>query len=215
MAEEATNEHEVKKVHPSTERIKHLRHQINERIPGARRVFEKSGTEHPTERQLINSAGDKLRTELESDIDLLTGVFGKRGYEKSVAMVAAKAREDNQEAAVAVIDLDGLKVTNDTFGHSAGDKYLKDAADALREASRDTDIVGRVGGDEFHIFLVNTNSELAKAWKKRVNEKLEERGVRASIGLSPVDLNNIEGSVKKADKKMYVEKRKRKTVSAA
>lgn len=210
MSEEVgQNETKEKKVHPSSERIKHIRHQINERKNDVRRIFNKSGTQ-PTERELINAAGQKLRHELESDYDLLTGLLERRGYEKQKNKAIQASIEQNYPVCVASMDLDGLKETNDTLGHKAGDEYLKSAAEALRASSRETDLLARFGGDEFQAFLVNTTPEHAEVWKKRVAEELEKRGVKASIGISSVDLKNVEDSIHIADEKMYEEKRGKK-----
>ncbi len=197
------------KIHPSKETIRHLRHQIVERMPGARRVFDKSGTT-PTPRELINSAGEQLRREMESDYDVLTGLLNKRGYEKQVRKAVAKAHAENTSAAVAVVDLDRLKRTNDTLGHDVGDLLIQAAAEVLRKASREDDVVARMGGDEYRVFLTNTTSELASAWEQRVRGELETRGISASIGVYEVDLGNIGQSSKTADELMYTEKRRKK-----
>jgi diguanylate cyclase (GGDEF)-like protein len=199
-----------KKIHPSSERIKHLRHQINERKESVRRIFRKSGSE-PTQRELINLAGDNLRWEMESDYDIVTGILNRNGFEKQKKLAIQRSIEQNLPTAIASIDLDDLKITNDTLGHTAGDAYLKNAAGALSVASRATDITGRVGGDEFQVLLINTTPDLANAWKERVEKEMKEREVRASIGIASVDLDNIQESIDKADKIMYEEKRNKKT----
>lgn len=211
MSEDRTNleTDSSKRIHPSSERINHLRHQINERKEAVRRIFIKSGTQ-PTQRELINAAGDKLRQEMESDYDLLTGILNKRGFEKQKDKAILLSQKEKYPIAVALIDLDDLKTTNDTLGHTAGDLCLKNAASALLSASRETDIPARIGGDEFQVLLINTTPHLAEAWKKRVMEEMENRAVKASIGIAPVDLNNIKDSIKKADDNMYEEKRSKK-----
>lgn len=196
--------------HPTKETFRHLRHQIKERIPQAKkRIFDKSGT-IPTERELINAAGEQLRREIESDYDVMTGLLNIRGYEKQRAETIREASKQNLPVAIAVVDLDNLKKINDTNGHEAGDNYIKTAADVLKMVSRETDLTARVGGDEFQIFLVNTTPELADAWKKRALEEMKVRNVKASIGLSPVDLENVDESIRIADEEMYVEKRTKK-----
>ena len=197
------------KIHPSAERIEHLRHQINQRKEAVKRIFRKSGTE-PSPRELINAAGEHLREELKSDYDDVTGILNRKGFEKQKSTAVLKSIEQNYPTVIASIDLDDLKNTNDTLGHTAGDLYLKKAANALIAASRTTDIPARVGGDEFQVLLINTTPDLAQAWKERVNLEMEERGVKASIGIASVDLTNLEDSIDKADQKMYEEKRIRK-----
>lgn len=200
------------KIHPTAERIEHLRHQIKERKPQARRIFNRSGT-IPTERELINAAGDQLRKELESDYDVLTGLLDRKGYEKQKKIAIQKSINEGLPTSVAVIDLDNLKTTNDTLGHDAGDNYLKSAGDALKAVSRQSDIPARVGGDEFQVLLINTTPQLASAWKKRVIDEFNSRGVDASIGISAVNLEDVDNSVKIADRKMYKEKRQKKAIN--
>lgn len=198
------------KRHPTRETISHLRHQIEERKPEAKRkIFDKSGTTS-TERELINAAGEQLRREMESDYDVMTELLNTRGYDKKREAAIKTAREQNLPVAVAVIDLDDLKKMNDNNGHEAGDEYIRTAADVLKMVSRETDLTARVGGDEFHVFLVNTTPGLADAWKKRALEEMKARNVNASIGLSPVNLENVEDSIKTADSLMYAEKRIKK-----
>ena len=204
MSENTGTETQEKR-HPSKDRIEHLRHQIIERFPAVRRVFGKSGTE-PTPRQLINEAGARLRQEYESDYDPLTGLLEKRGYERERTKAVERAKRENLNATVAFVDLDGLKQVNDAKGHAEGDKLLKSAADAIQASIRKSDLSGRLGGDEFQVFLTDTTPELADNWKKRLVEKMNARNVNASIGLTQVDLDDMEGSVNRADKLMYVEK---------
>ncbi len=206
---ETTEEEIQKKIHPSADRIAHLRHQVNERKEAARRVFRKSGTK-PTERQLINEAGERLRQEYESDYDPLTGLLEKRGYEKERTKAVERALREKIKASVAFIDLDELKTVNDTLGHEAGDQLLKSAADAIRASTRTTDIPARIGGDEFQVFLMDTTPKLAENWKKRLVEEMKLRNVSASIGLSGVDLNDVSASVRTADQNMYKEKTRKK-----
>jgi len=198
------------KIHPTKETIRHLRHQIEERKPEVKRkIFDKSGTT-PTERELINAAGDQLRRELESDYDVMTGLLNTRGYDKQRKEAIKTAKDQDLPVAVAVIDLDNLKKMNDNNGHEAGDKYIKTAADVLKKISRETDLAARTGGDEFQVFLVNTTQELADAWKRRAVAEMKARNVNASIGLSPVNLENVEESIRTADTQMYSEKRIKK-----
>ncbi len=99
---------------PTKETFRHLRHQIKERVPQAKRIFDKSGTT-PTDRELINSAGEQLRREMESDYDVMTGLLNVRGYDKQRVAAIKRAVEQNLPVAVAVIDLDDLKKINDAY----------------------------------------------------------------------------------------------------
>ena len=133
-----------------------------------------------------------------------------RGIKKQRKEAIKTAKDQDLPVAVAVIDLDNLKKMNDNNGHEAGDKYIKTAADVLKKISRETDLAARTGGDEFQVFLVNTTQELADAWKRRAVAEMKARNVNASIGLSPVNLENVEESIRTADTQMYSEKRIKK-----
>ncbi len=197
------------KQQPTAETIKHLRHQIEERKPEAMKIFTKSGTT-PTGRELINAAGKILRDENEAGIDPMTGALNRLGYGKKRNQALEQARHNNTPLTAAAIDLDDLKRVNDTQGHDAGDLYITNAASALRDVSRLTDLVARKGGDEFEVLLIDSDPEGAAAWEARARERLKELGVNASIGISPVDISNADQSFQTADERMYIEKRAKK-----
>lgn len=214
MPEESSpTEQQSIKQHPTKETFAHLRHLVRERAETIRtnpqNVFAKSGTS-PTERELRNAAGESLRKEMESDFDVLTGLPNRRGYLKRKETEVKKAKEKNTPLTVAVVDLDDLKKVNDKNGHAAGDKYIKDASQALLKSIRLGDFVTRDGGDEFRVLLSETDQEGGNGWIERARAALDEVGVKASIGVSPVDLTRVEESFIAADQNMYVEKRIKK-----
>jgi diguanylate cyclase (GGDEF)-like protein len=112
-------------------------------------------------------------------------------------------------------DLNGLKLINDAFGHSMGDKALVRIGEILKETFRDEDIIARVGGDEFMILLPKTDEEIAEKIVKRVREKCEERpldiiNINISFGISTKKNVNKKVSeiLKEAEDKMYFNKLK-------
>ena len=82
-------------------------------------------------------------------LDALTQTYNRRGLERVATELAAGARRAEQQVGVLLLDIDDFKSVNDTLGHAAGDTVLVAVADALRSASRGSDVVGRWGGDEF------------------------------------------------------------------
>jgi len=123
-------------------------------------------------------------------------------------------RRCNHEVGLLVLDLDHFKELNDTESHSAGDRALQIAAKAIVGAVRETDIAGRIGGDEFAVLLPNTNSVAAVADKvlKAIRHSLKDKfNLSVSIGFV---LNEIEEEVDTslnelinlADKSMYIAK---------
>ncbi|RAI25474.1 GGDEF domain-containing protein, partial [Rhodoplanes elegans] len=90
----------------------------------------------------------------ERDVDPLTGVLNRRGFEDRVAVHFA--RRDGP-ASLLLCDLDRFKAINDTLGHAAGDAVLKQVGRLLQGAARREDVIGRLGGEEFAVFLPGTS----------------------------------------------------------
>jgi len=89
--------------------------------------------------------------------DRLTGIFNRMKLDEALAAEIQRCRRYDQALAVVLIDIDHFKRINDTYGHQAGDRALIDIARLMREGSRETDIVGRWGGEEFMVVLPHTD----------------------------------------------------------
>jgi len=87
--------------------------------------------------------------EREAMVDAMTGCLNRRGWTRSLEHEERRCRRHELDALVVVDDLDGLKAINDTHGHSAGDEAIRLTAQALRDVARESDVVARIGGDEF------------------------------------------------------------------
>jgi len=92
----------------------------------------------------------------------LTGVYNRLYFDQHLKNSIELAEKFNYKIALFFIDLDSFKLLNDTLGHDAGDFILKAAASALSEAIGDTDIVARIGGDEFVVIMSPLNNESKK-----------------------------------------------------
>ena len=148
-----------------------------------------------------------------ADHDALTGLPNRRRFEQELARHLAHVRRYGPEGAALVLDLDGFKPVNDTFGHAAGDRLLARVAGVLRERLRATDVVARLGGDEFAILLPRVDAAGAAAVARSLvrtvrAEALTDhaRGVTISIGVIAFDAHSPavpEGVMAAADIAMY------------
>ncbi|HWJ34023.1 MAG TPA: EAL domain-containing protein [Steroidobacteraceae bacterium] len=150
--------------------------------------------------------------------DALTGLVNRREFERRLQEAMESAQTGDAAHALCYLDLDRFKVVNDTCGHTAGDNMLREVASIIKEAVRDSDTVGRIGGDEFALLLVGCPLEKARqiaddvvksvgdfrfVWK----DKIFNIGV--SIGLVEIGRGGgaIEDLMSSADSACYVAKR--------
>jgi diguanylate cyclase (GGDEF)-like protein len=133
--------------------------------------------------------------------DPLTGLLNRRALETGARSAMALSLHDNRPLAAILVDLDQFKNINDSFGHSFGDMVLTQVAEALQSNMRTTDLLGRIGGDEFAIVLQNTDHGTAQGIAERVREslasleivdKLSKVRVSASIGLAQLDRSTLD-----------------------
>lgn len=121
----------------------------------------------------------KIRQLWERDIDLsrtdpLTGVMNVRALSELVDYEILRFQRENSQFSFAYLDVDNFKFINDHYGHNKGDEVLKSIAAKLIENLRKTDIVARVGGDEFTIFLPSTDHEAVNIVMGKVREQLND-----------------------------------------
>ena len=102
------------------------------------------------------------RLEYLVDHDLLTGLYNRQHFQREVTREAERMSRHGAQSAVLMIDLDNFKKVNDTFGHKAGDDFLRGIAGVLRQRGRHTDVLARVGGDEFAMLLSDTDAGEAR-----------------------------------------------------
>ena len=139
--------------------------------------------------------------------DTLTDVFNRGRFEEELALYAALSGSEGYdgEAAVLMIDLDGLKRINDQHGHAAGDDYIKSVAHTIRRRLSLSDVFARIGGDEFAALLPHTTSNQAhKLARTLVDEvRVHSRG-SVSIGVSMIRPGQSGGdALQRADQVMY------------
>ncbi len=146
--------------------------------------------------------------------DELTGLPNRSMFNQQLTRALAQARRHAKPLAVLFIDLDRFKNINDTLGHEAGDRVLKEVADRLRGCLRDSDTVGRLGGDEFVVLIeelpqseqvVAVAQKILAAVAKPFILQTQEFHITASIGIStyPDDSEDMQSLLKNADISMY------------
>ena len=147
-------------------------------------------------------------------IDALTGAYNRRFWED-------KMKSFSGVAGIALIDLDDLKLYNDTFGHSAGDAALKALVQITKKGIRCTDKLIRYGGDEFLLIMPNVSSSIFGEKLRTIQEHIQEADfpefpglkISASIGGAMLYNGSIEEVVSRADKLMYYAKSYKNTVA--
>jgi diguanylate cyclase (GGDEF)-like protein/PAS domain S-box-containing protein len=122
-----------------------------------------------------------------ADHDPVTGLFNRRRFERELGRELAYVRRYGGCGAVLMIDLDDLKRVNDRFGHAAGDQLIAGVAGLLRARLRSTDVVARMGGDEFAVLVPHASLAEAEALAGELNEVVRESGASASIGVGCFD----------------------------
>lgn len=149
--------------------------------------------------------------------DELTGLVNRRGYRTIGTQVVELCKRKEIELAAFFIDLDNMKSINDGYGHEAGDAALKGIAGLLQESFRDSDVIARVGGDEFCILLTDTASSGATVAEGRLYEAIDRYNERSgapyrlsvSVGRAAVPgdaIIDLETLTNLADKAMYAQK---------
>lgn len=149
--------------------------------------------------------------------DELTKVANRRCFVDSVEAELARCQRVDKPAALLLLDLDFFKSVNDTYGHQAGDEVLKATANRIKKALREYDIFGRIGGEEFAVFLTETDLATALHVAERIRGMLADFPVKAgrvelcvttSIGIALTQgESNFEELYLQADSALYMAKR--------
>jgi len=191
-----------------------------------RAAFEALCEEVIALRQEANELRDELgAAELLADHDALCPIFNRRAFEREVRREIALAGRFATPLSLIYIDLDGFKQVNDIFGHSVGDDVLIKVSHILLLNTRETDIVGRLGGDEFGIVLAQSTPSGSAAKAEQLTRALDNLAVRSEGDKSkPIESGGSCGVatwrpgqsaaqlIAHADQAMFARKAKRKTV---
>ena len=143
----------------------------------------------------------------ESRTDGLTRIANRRAWDEALSQEESRRQRHGHHYGLVVIDLDGFKQINDQQGHQMGDQVLQIAARKLAEELRSTDLLARVGGDEFAVLLFNPTAAGLEELLDRLKTSLETSGIEASIGAAlSEERTTLEQTWAKADDAMYAVK---------
>jgi diguanylate cyclase (GGDEF)-like protein len=148
--------------------------------------------------------------------DSLINLPNRRGFMRELERLIARVDRYGVNAAMLFVDLDGLKIINDTFGHRAGDEALIQVAELLSKGVRHSDVVARIGGDEFGILLESSDEGSAQETAARLIDQIsacevlhdgEPLPLSVAIGVGMIDaLDTAEAVMDRADEAMYARK---------
>jgi diguanylate cyclase (GGDEF)-like protein len=171
---------------------------------------------------IIRNINEKLilQTKLEYKVnhDTLTDLYNREYFESQIEQYD---KYNDVSIAIVICDLDGLKITNDNYGHRTGDELIKETANLLKKFSNSETIIARIGGDEFAIFLINSSPEKVEVFLDNLkcqirsfNLSNHEFKIRVSIGYAYNDfsLGKMEKLFIQADNNMYFDKNNKKVL---
>ncbi|MBM9510996.1 GGDEF domain-containing protein [Desulfogranum marinum] len=178
---------------------------------------------------------DNLRRELDdvkkrlaaekqiADQDPLLPIYNRRAFVRELTKIQASIERYHGKASLVYIDLNNFKTINDNYGHQAGDYVLHEFSKRLVESVRETDVVGRLGGDEFGLILSNTKPEASSVLINRLSEGLHTRpifwkkqplDVSMACGIVTIKPGeDVQDIMAMADGEMYLQKSKSKEVN--
>ena len=170
--------------------------------------------------KLLNQLQDFDKYRSLALVDDLTNLFNRRGFSLLAGQQIKLANRQQKGMLLVYVDLDGLKQLNDKYGHKEGDMALIHVANIMKETFRNSDIIARIGGDEFVILAIETSWAVSDilAFRLQENVRLHNAIIKhpyklsLSVGFSYYDPENpssIEELIAEADKYMYEEKQGR------
>ena len=155
-----------------------------------------------------------------ADRDSLTPAFNRRAFLRELHRTMSEVERYRTPAAVLYLDLDGFKAVNDGYGHAAGDAVLRHIGRLLIDSVRESDVVGRLGGDEFGVILNRASAEEARAKAQGLAEAINYSAimhagvahrVSASIGVHAIAApEDPETAIARADEAMFADKHARR-----
>lgn len=192
---------------------------------GEQKFINFEGVELPSEQIMVTCMDITEQKLLEKKLkemsitDELTGILNRRGFTTLAQQQITTAERIRKPMLLFFIDLDRMKEINDTLGHQKGDEALKESSEILRKTFRKADIIGRIGGDEFAVLVLNAGEKEKPIFESRLAENLRLRNavrkedyiLSFSVGCAvynPDEPQTLDTLMSKADDRMYQAKRR-------
>jgi diguanylate cyclase (GGDEF)-like protein len=176
-------------------------------------------------RELVAALKQIEQLQAKAETDFLLDVFNRRGFERELDRAIAYIKRYQASGALIVLDVDRLKPVNDVFGHAAGDQVLKAVVATLAHQVRASDVIGRLGGDEFGLLLWNLSETDARAKAASLEQAIDQLSfvfggrtvsAGASTGVAILGAHTEAGkALEEADRAMYVRKAQRRHEGSA
>lgn len=191
-----------------------------------RLIQDKESIQQELERTLMQIKEKNIQLDAISKLDVLTGAYNRRGFFTQASSIITSPMNEGRYAIIVFADLDSLKTINDSFSHEDGDFAIKNAAKILHDSFRSSDVIGRIGGDEFSVLAMVENAdndEISSIVRSRIDETTVSFNathtkpyiVHMSVGVyafkcsKDVELSKI---LAKADDVLYEEKKRKKSI---
>ena len=192
---------------------------LDDVAPKVRRALIRMHAESEAMRRELEEARTRIvQLERLADEDSLAPIANRRAFVRELSRMIAYTRRYGPPSSVIYFDVNGMKQINDTYGHPAGDAALRHVADILCDKVRSSDIVGRLGGDEFGVILAQTSQEQATAKAIALAEAINATSLhwgKANIRVSAAygvysftGSDDAQVAIEAADKAMYDQKKR-------
>ena len=145
-----------------------------------------------------------------SEEDYLTKLHNRRKIHEILDNEISRSKRYNSSFSIILLDIDNFKITNDTFGHNAGDQLLVQISDVIRETIRESDIASRWGGEEFLVFCPHTNVDGAFSLAEKLRNNIESKEFQdvgyktSSFGVTQIaHADTVQSLIQRADEALY------------
>jgi|GEM_PF-1928887 diguanylate cyclase (GGDEF)-like protein len=211
----------VRKIKPLTQRVLTPEGEEKIHIIGDKRTALKYSLEAlkmVSELGALAMYGAELREQIQrlADTDGLTGIYNKRVFKERLERAIKQAEQSSAYVGLFMMDIDNFKKYNDRHGHPAGDDLLKNLGKILKKVSGNIGLPARYGGEEFVVMLYNKNKAQTLRFGEMVREIIEKTKfeneetqpggkltISGGVAVYPIDANNAEDLIKKADDALY------------